>query len=257
MKILIAGYGYVGKAVHRLFPSAEVYDPYILGYKMLMDTKYDFCMICVPTPMLDDGTCDISAVVDVLGKVKSDVFVIRSTIPPRAVDTLSGVLGLNIVFQPEYVASSSPYPAPMDDIKLHPFIILGGDSTSVKKVRRLYEHVYPPTVEFMETTARTAGVIKYAENCYIANKVTFCNEIYNICQAFGVDYDEVKKGVFELDPRMNTWWTNVYEDSRGWGGHCLPKDVSAIIKASEDLGYVPQFLIDIVVNNASHRGVVK
>jgi len=253
MNTLIAGFGYVGKAVKKLFPDADVYDPYINEYCKLHPTHYDFCMICVPTPMRKDGKCDTMAVEDVLIKIKADVFVIRSTIPPMETTRLEKKFNCNIVFQPEYVASSSPYPAPMDDIKLHPFIILGGRPQCVKKVRRLYETVYPPTTEIMETDSRTAGVIKYIENCYIANKVTFCNEVYNMCQQFVVDYDDVKRGVFDLDPRMNTWWTNVYEDKRGWGGHCLPKDVNAIIHASKLQGYTPQFLIDIVKNNEMHK----
>jgi len=253
-QILIAGYGYVGKAVHKLFKNVDVYDPYITGLDINIEMfDYEYCMVCASTPMNEDGSCNFSAIEDIVSKVSAEVFIIRSTMPPSALDKLRMEYGAHVVFQPEYVASSSPYPAPMDDIKKHPFIVLGGDKVSVKKVRRLYETVYPPTTRILETDMQTASVIKYAENCFIATKVTFCNELYNICEATGVDYDVVKEGVFDLDPRMNTWWTNIYKDNRGWGGHCLPKDVRAIIEESMIEGYNPLFLADLVFNNKRHK----
>jgi len=248
-KIIIAGCkGFVGREISKLFPEAEGYD---LGmeYIRVSRPKYDVCFICVPTPMNEDGSCDITAVENVIKSIGAKVYIIRSTIPPETTEKL----GDNCVFTPEYVASSSPYPAPLGDIKARTFHIIGGKPEYTKRVRKLLEKKYPPTCEFMECSALTAEIIKYMENSFIANYVTFCNEFYEICQKFGADYDEVRRG-FLLDPRMTKWWTYVYTEKRGWGGHCLGKDCSAIIKACENKGYEPKFLKAIVENNKRHRG---
>lgn len=71
------------------------------------------------------------------------------------------------------------------------------------------------------------------ENAYLATKVTFCNEMYDIAQAYGIDYDELRE-IWLLDPRINRSHTFVYEDDRGYGGSCFPKDMSALKKIAED-----------------------
>jgi UDPglucose 6-dehydrogenase len=253
MKILIAGYGFVGREISKLFGDANVYDPKLYctdhdgEWNEILQASYDFCFVCVPTPSKEDGSCDTSIVEDVVNRIDADIFIIRSTIPPGTTEKL----GKNCVFTPEYVASSSPYPAPLGDIKKRDFHILGGEKEATKKVRKLFETVYPPTVTFMETDSLTAEIIKYGENFYISTKVTFCNEFYKICQKFGVDYDTFREGVFKLDPRMTEWWT--YCEGKGWGGHCLPKDTMAIVKCCEDAGYDPKFLKAVIENNERHK----
>jgi UDPglucose 6-dehydrogenase len=242
-QIIAGGLGFVGRAVSKLFPTSMIYDK---GDDKPIN-HYDYCHICVPTPANKDGSCDISIVEDVLQVVDADVYIIRSTIPPGTVYNLTRKYDKAIVFQPEYVASSSPYPAPLLDITKHPFIILGGYSANVKKVRRLYETVYPPTTKFIEMSSIEAEITKYMENSFIATYVTFCNEFYDICKQYEVDWDKVREG-FLADPRMTPWWTYIYEHKRGWGGHCLPKDINAIIKVTNSL-----FLQDVVKNNERHK----
>jgi UDPglucose 6-dehydrogenase len=245
MNILIAGYGFIGKETHRMLLSkygASIYDP-PLGYTELKPF-YDICFICVPTPQKEDGSCDDSLVYQTLKTITADVYVCLSTIPPH--------LGLpsNVVFQPEYSASSSPYPAPLANILDRNFIILGGEKTYVKKIRRLYETIYPPTTKILEVSSSEARMIKYMANSFAANYVSFCNEFYDMCQAFGIDYDKVREG-FLLDPRMTPWWTYVYPNKRGWGGDCLPKDTSAIVCASDKNGYSAELLKAIRKINAN------
>lgn len=251
-QIIAGGKGFVGRAVHQLFPDAEIYDK---GDEVPRK-EYDFCHVCVPTPMNPDGSCNTVAVEDVISKINAELFIIRSTIPPGTTDRLNADLwevgkGRPCVFQPEYVASSSPYPAPLADITKHPFIILGGRNEATKKVRKLYETVYPPHTTIFETDPTTAEVIKYLENSFIATKVSFCNEAFRISQCFNVDYDRVREGVFKLDPRMTEWWT--YCEGKGWGGHCLPKDLAAIIFACQQKGYDPEFLKGVVAFNDKLR----
>ena len=86
------------------------------------------------------------------------------------------------------------------------------------------------------------------ENCAIATKVTLCNEFYEIAKAFDVSYPQVREG-FILDERQGKMFTAVYRNRRGWDGKCLPKDFSAIVKASEKAGYRAKFLEDVIKNN--------
>lgn len=253
--MLIAGFGYVGKAVKEIFPECDVYDPKIADFSSLSRQKFGVCFVCVPTPAGEDGSCNTSEVEKALREINADLFIIRSTIPPGTTDRLEKKHKKNIVFQPEYIASSSPYPAPLGDLKTRTFIILGGRPESTKKARRIYERIYPPTAIIYEVDAITAEVIKYGENSFIATKVTFCNELYDICRAFKVDYDKVREGVFRLDPRMTEWWTYVRTDQRGWGGHCLPKDLSAIVAACKKAGINPQFIKDVIANNSRHKKI--
>lgn len=249
MKQLIAGgLGFVGSQVSLLFPDADIFDTrqdntYPRGH-------YDIVHCCVPTPAYPNGSCDISYVREVLENIDSDLFIIRSTLPPGTCESFENELNKDIVFQPEYCASASPYPAPLADIRKHPFLILGGREENTKKARRLYERVYAPTTVILETSATTAELIKLFENTVIANKVTLCGEFYAICEQFGVDYDTVREAVFKLDPRMTPWWTIVYPERRGWSSsHCLPKDLSNLIHSCQKIGYEPQFIMDIVKRN--------
>lgn len=247
--ILIAGMGFVGREVKKLFPDAEEHDP---PQGKIATGEYDFAFINVPTPMSQDGKCNIEAVEEVVAKIDAGTFVIRSTIPPGTTDYLEKEYGVDCVMTPEYVASSSPYPPPLGDITKRAFHVLGGRPKVVKRVRRLYETLYPPMTRFVEMSALEAEVTKYMENFYIATYVSFCNQFFDICQLYGIDYDKVKEG-FLADPRMTPYWTNVYPEKRGWGGHCLPKDASAIIKACEDKGFIPEFLKGVVSYNDKLR----
>lgn len=257
--ILIAGMGYVGQAVKKLFPAADEYDPKFKGgvthgcqYWLPPKNKYSVCMVCVPTPANEDGSCNAVAVEDVINKINADLFIIRSTVAPGTTERLVIKYEHSCVFQPEYIASSSPYPAPLSDITKHPFIILGGRTESVKKARKLYERVYSPTTQFIEMTAIEAEICKYMENGFIAIYVSFCNEFYDICKQFDADYDKVREG-FIADPRMTKYWTYVYESMRGWGGHCLGKDMASIIDASQKMGFTPNLLKSVVKCNNELR----
>jgi UDP-glucose 6-dehydrogenase len=90
------------------------------------------------------------------------------------------------------------------------------------------------------------------ENAYLAMKVTFCNEFYDIATKFGVDYNEMRE-LWLQDPRMGRSHTFVFPDDRGYGGKCLPKDVNAIIQAAQAAGYAPQLLAAMADTNAGFR----
>jgi UDPglucose 6-dehydrogenase len=91
------------------------------------------------------------------------------------------------------------------------------------------------------------------ENAFIATKVTFANEFYNLAQAFGVEYKELRE-LWLLDERMGRMFSAVFPDARGFSGKCLPKDVNAIAKASEKAGYDPKFIKAVLESNDRIRG---
>ena len=90
------------------------------------------------------------------------------------------------------------------------------------------------------------------ENSYLATKVTFVNEMYEICQKLGANWIKVREG-WALDPRVERSHTAVFKNNRGFGGKCLPKDISALIAISKRNNYQPKFLQEVVKSNARFR----
>jgi UDPglucose 6-dehydrogenase len=252
---IIGSKGVVGSEMVRLFTSST---PHQVKEKKSIeviehdkeDTNFDevnscdIAFVCVPTPMGEDGHCNTSIVEEVMEWLKVETVVIRSTVPPGISEWF------DVVFQPEYIGETPNHN--MSDSKHHPFLILGGPKEQVDKTVEIYQKVYNANVRILKTDSRTAEVIKYMENSFIATKVTFCNEFYDVCETMEVDYDVVREG-FLLDPRMSRDFTFVYPDKRGWGGSCLPKDISAIIKASEDNDYDMHLMKSVQAVNKIHN----
>lgn len=231
MNIGIVGYGHVGKAIHVLFPEAVVYDaPMQMGSQAEVNAC-DMVFVCVPTPSLPSGKCDTSIVEEVILWLTAKVIVIRSTIPVGFTDALKERTGKRIVFQPEYYGETVDHH--FSDLRHRTWLTFGGASADVSLVIRAYQQVYNAEVRIRQTDARTAEMAKYMENCFLALKVSFCNEFYDIAGAHGVDYNELRE-VWLEDPRIGRSHTFVYEDNRGYGGKCLPKDVHALISMADD-----------------------
>ncbi|KRE57418.1 UDP-glucose/GDP-mannose dehydrogenase family protein [Paenibacillus sp. Soil750] len=231
MKIGIVGYGHVGKAIHALFPKAVIYDgPLQMGSQNEVNAC-DMVFVCVPTPSLPNGKCDTSIVEEVIVWLTSEVIVIRSTVPVGFTDDMKERTRKRIVFQPEYYGETVDHH--FSDLRHRTWLTLGGASTDTSLVVRAYQQVYNAEVRIRLTDARTAEMAKYMENCFLALKVSFCNEFYDVAGAYGIDYNELRE-VWLEDPRIGRSHTFVYEDNRGYGGKCLPKDVNALISFAED-----------------------
>lgn len=223
-EIGICGYGWVGKAQHELFPDAKVYDKYLGIGSMALINCCDITFIAVPTPNRPDGSLDISAVQEVVEQCESEVLVIRSTVNPGDADKLKST-GKRIVTMPEYLGESPAHP--MSRMSERQFMILGGDPEDRRKVIEVYQGVYNANVSIRQVTNLEAEVIKLSENRAIMYKVMQCQELYDACEAAGVDYYTVRDAVYGDDPRFNLWFTFVYPDRRGADSSCIPKDVKA------------------------------
>lgn len=233
MKIGIVGYGHVGKALGKLFPGAEICDePLGIGSRAGVNGS-DAAFVCVPTPEAADGSCDTSLVEEVIGWLDAKVIIIRSTVSVGFTESQTAKTGKRIVFQPEYYGETAAHP--FADLGARGWLTFGGTTPDVNLAIRAYQSVSNAEVKFVLTDARTAELAKYMENCFLALKVTFCNEFYDIAQGLGVDYNELRE-VWLEDPRIGRSHTFVYEDNRGFSGKCLPKDVNAMIRQSDSLG---------------------
>lgn len=237
IKVAIIGYGVVGKAMHTLFPNALVYngEKHPIGKSKYADVnRAQVAFVCVPTPTKPDGHCDISIVEEVVSKLQTPLIVIRSTIEPGTTDKLSKKYNKHIVFCPEYVGETAAHP--LKDEANRQFIILGGERQDTNKAIEVFQDAYNASVKIRQMTAIEAEVAKYLENRHIAFAVAECNEAYDLCQALGVDYNNVREAVFQDDPRMSPYWTFVYPKNRGFDSKCIPKDIYAIAAKARDVG---------------------
>lgn len=224
MGVGVVGKGWVGESMIEMFPEAVVYDePLKIGSRALIN-ECEISFVCVPTPNKEDGSLDTSIVEDVVSWCESDVIVIRSTVNPGDSDWFK-TMGKRIVTQPEYLGETTAHP--LLDQGERPFMILGGDKADTRKVIEAYQSVYNANVKIRQVTNLEAEVIKLSENRAIMFKVMQCQELYDACEAAGVDYYTVRDAVYGDDPRFNLWFTFIYPDKRGANSKCIPKDVRA------------------------------
>ena len=241
-EIGIVGQGFVGSAVREGMQNyfkvfAFDKDPNKFSsatsiFNVVENTELTF--LCVPTPMRKSGECDLNilnAALDEISKSatalnkKNYIVVIKSTIPPGTTDQLSSVYAnLEIVFNPEFLTEANA----VDDYKNQNRIVIGGDRPGTTKVKQVFSKAFPK-VPIIKTSATIAEMIKYVTNTFLALKVSYANEMYQICQGLGIDYDKVIEYA-RYDERLgNSHWSVPGPDGDfGFGGHCFPKDIAAL-----------------------------
>lgn len=248
---IVGATGYVGKAYSKLFPNAVLYSRKI-GTRDEVN-ECDLAIVTLPTPMQEDGSCDISIVEDAIRWIKTPLILIKSTMPPGTTKRLKEKYGKRICHSPEYVGEGGYYIpfwqfAHPTEPQHHSFMIIGGDPRDREDILQIFYPILGATKTYFQVDETTSEIIKYMENCAIATKVTLCNEFYNICKAFGVSYSQVREG-FVLDERQGKMFTTVYKDRRGFDGKCLPKDINSIVYASRQAGYEAKFLQSVIESN--------
>jgi UDP-glucose 6-dehydrogenase len=138
---------------------------------------------------------------------------------------------------------------PLLDQGERPFIILGGEPDDRRKVIETYQGVYNANTNIRQVTNLEAEVIKLSENRAIAHKVAQCQELYDACEAAGVDYYTIRDAVYGDDPRFNLWFSFVYPGQRGMSSKCIPKDVLAWAAWAESWGVRPSITNAILEKN--------
>ena len=200
--------------------------------------------VCLPTPMYEDGSADLSiveGVLDELANINGDrIAVVKSTIPPGTTEKWNKKYesaGLKVIFNPEFLTEANS----LNDMRNQNRIILGGPRPWVNTVKQLFQTAFPQ-VPIIKTSSTTAEMVKYMTNNFLTVKVAFANEMAQVCEALdnsglNVDYDKVVEYA-KYDKRLGDshWSVPGPDGNRGFGGHCFPKDINAMIQVSKDLG---------------------
>lgn len=251
MTVGIIGYGWVGKAMQKLFPTAEIHDPAYNVSGPNSAYEQDVIFICVPTPNNPDGSLDTSIVEECVQKCPVDkLVVIRSTVQPGTCDRLS--VSHRIVMQPEYLGETPNHP--MLDPNNRQFLVIGGHPSDRRALIELYQTVYNANISIQQVSALEAEIIKLSENRAIAFKVAQCQELYDVCEKAGVDYYTIRDIVYGVDPRFNMWFSFIYTNKRGFNSKCIPKDVYAWAAWAESAGFEPKLTKTLLeVNDALIR----
>jgi len=245
----IIGQGFVGTAINeglKKYHKIETFD--LVKEKSTCDSiqelvrKTEAIFVCVPTPMKKDGSCYTGFVEDVLQELNDACLfefgfsylnvAIKSTIPPGTTEKFNKKYpALKISFNPEFLTEANS----IEDFKNQNRIIIGGPRPSSTAFKRIYAKAFPK-VPIIKTGSTTAEMVKYFSNCFLATKVSFANEMYEICNYLKIDYDKVIEYT-KHDERIGTSHLNVPgpDGDFGYGGHCFPKDVKALINLAMEL----------------------
>ena len=222
--VLILGYGNIGKHIYDELKTMNpyIYDPNIPQYNNYPKINIDIAFVCVPTDSQADGSCDTSIVEKTIKKCNAEIIVIKSAIPVGTAEYLEKKHKKRIVVSPEY------YGTTQHSDNSPNFLILGGDIKDCVKVAQIYYTIKNGKFRIIYTTSKVAEIAKYMENCFLALKVTFCNEFATVASEYDIPY-ELLREVFIMDERMGDSHTFVLENQKFYNSHCLNKDIPAFL----------------------------
>ncbi len=225
----------------------------------------DIVFIAVGTPPNGDGSADLSHVLRVatdLGRsMDHEIIVVdKSTVPVGTAALVAEKIaeqlkerGVDIPFQvvsnPEFLAQGT---AVKDFLEPSRIVVGSDDEKAIETMRELYEPFMRREGRFFAMDAKTAEIVKYASNCFLAAKISVSNELANICSTVGADYENVRKAM-GADPRIGEAFLYA---SAGFGGSCFPKDVKALVKTAADFGYEARMLNQTLDTNDRQKRVL-
>ena len=209
--------------------------------------------LCLPTPEGEDGRADLSFIHTVIDELANEVaddtlFVIKSTVPPGTVAALRKRLAdlgsaARVVSHPEFLREGKA----VEDFMEPDRIVIGAyDRADAELVASLYRSL---DTEVVMTDPTSAEMIKYANNAYLAARLTFANALANVCEAVGADVIDVVTGI-GLDHRIGP---HFLQPGPGYGGSCFPKDTAALIAVADDAGYDFQLLKAVIEADHEQR----
>ncbi|HXL92997.1 MAG TPA: hypothetical protein VN969_29065 [Streptosporangiaceae bacterium] len=253
-EVAIIGFGHVGRLMQRIFPDALVYDKFqpevSAPREAVMGCRFAF--VCVPTDIGAEGAADLSNVWEVAGWLKAETVVLRSTVPPGTSRRLAQETGHRVVFWPEYCGEWA-YVTPWEQSpEGWPSVILGGEPEVTREIVELVAPRLGPSKTYRQVPAEAAELCKYMENSWLAAQVIFSWQFRLLADACGADFWEVRD-LWGLDPRVSKAHTAAFLASRGFGGKCLPKDLSAITTYGAEAGVDVSFLAAIKQFNETLR----
>ena len=258
--IMIVGDGFVGGAIRQALIAQHniiIQDPpkgYDNGnYRGLIDL--DGVIICVPTPSDDEGYCDDSLVLEEYNKIR-DIFptlpiLLKSTTSIKTLNYLESLEDVNLTFSPEFLTANNAY----EDLMNSEHMIFANARPEISNMwSDMFVDVLNDVKPVTMTSLVEAGMVKYTINSFLATKVTFFNEINQLCEQLGISYQRVKLAT-QLDKRIGVTHMDVpgSDGMRGWGGACFPKDTSEFALAADDAGAPLDLLKTVIELNRKHR----
>ncbi|MEY7851227.1 UDP-glucose 6-dehydrogenase AglM [Natrarchaeobius sp. A-rgal3] len=251
------------------------------GSRLRATTEYaavretDLTLLCLPTPQSDDGSLELApmrAGTEMLGEALAETLeteeethlvVVKSTVLPGTTEDVVGPIleaetgtrigeGIDLAMNPEFLRMGTA----VEDFLEPDKVVIGARS---ERATTALKALYAPILErketdLVETDVREAELIKYANNAFLASKVSLVNELGNVAKEYGADAYEVLEAV-GLDDRISE---RFMRSGLGWGGSCFPKDVDALRAGAREQGYEPELLDAVVaVNDAQPRRLVE
>ncbi len=216
--------------------------------------------LALPTPPGEDGSADLSYVLGVASKLGGiidsyKVVVNKSTVPVGTAEKVSSAIAatckseIDVVSNPEFLREGFA----VDDFMKPDRVVIGTDS---EKARKLMGDLYAPFVRqgnpIYMMDARSSELTKYAANAFLATKITFMNEIANLCERTGANVDMVRIGIGS-DDRIGKRFLFA---GIGYGGSCFPKDVQALAKTADEYGYDFRVLDSVMTVNSTQRTII-
>ncbi|MBI4993278.1 MAG: UDP-glucose/GDP-mannose dehydrogenase family protein [Candidatus Magasanikbacteria bacterium] len=238
-KIGIMGVGMVGGAMQRFFEEIKktpviTYDPGKGFSDQEEINRAEIIFICVPTPFNSEKNNFDTVYLDEAFSILagSKIIVIKSTVlPGTTVDYQKKFFQHKILFSPEFLTEATA-----DKDVCEPNRQIVGYTKESQDVAEEVMAALPRAPFEKIITAEEAEMVKYYNNCFYALKVAYVNQIYDLCQKLGIDYNMVKECA-KAEPMMGTNHFEVFHKGyRGYGGKCLPKDVRALIRLAKDVG---------------------
>ena len=248
MKFIIAGYGFVGKAVYNTLKEKHevvIVDPKFTTNEIKFHHDADGIIICVDTPTEENGIINANNVANVLDEVPIFLpILIKSTVTPAIVEGFEKVYpDHSICYSPEFLRAKSAE----QDFRNQKYVVIGGEDPEFFW-HELFQTTLPNCNIVLNCSAKEAALIKYSSNSFLALKTSFFNQIFDICEQTGMDYDVVRH-ILCMDQRIGSDHTLVPgpDGKRGWGGHCFPKDTTAFTQWATSIG-VPLTLVESAIN---------
>tara|TARA_R100000388_G_C7243092_1_gene162966 strand:+ start:1506 stop:2330 length:825 start_codon:yes stop_codon:yes gene_type:complete len=263
----VVGFGFVGKAVSQIstIRSLDIYDPNNEDYNSV-DQKIrayncDIIFINVPTN-LKNGRLDLSILNECLFSYrahnlnKNSTIVIKSTVPVGTCRDLSKKHNIeSLVFNPEFLSERTA----MEDFINEKELYLAGEKRHTEKVKELYVEFYKKCengeLQIFETESwEEIELLKLARNTFYGLKVSYCNNIYNLCKSKNIDYDKFRKhfsrGIWVGDQHTHVPGP---DGKFGYGGKCLPKDSTELLNFCKKQGIIFEMLEKSILFNAEQR----
>ena len=225
----------------------------------------EIAFIAVGTPMGEDGSADLQYVLAVAKEIgqhmsKSIVVVDKSTVPVGTADKVKTTIQteldirnldikFHVVSNPEFLKEGA---AVEDFMKPDRVVVGASDGEAFNKMRTLYAPFFRTNNRFISMDIRSAEMTKYAANAMLATKISFMNEIANICECVGANVNNVRIGIGS-DKRIG--YSFIYPGC-GYGGSCFPKDVNALIKTAKDYNYHPELISSVDGVNQRQKRVI-